>query len=206
MKTQACDVETIMDFHRYYRSAWLPMDDKYTINITTTDDARVYYSTKEKNENTMDWTDFKKRTSFGVPQLGMREYGPTVAFFYIRPIRHSLRGFQPHYTVPHNFNSWELRNFIMPRLSSYDVSKEIFFPTFRKTEEALAVLDSGERIGCACSPDVGVYTSYQSAAPLIAFKRYCVGYFENSREINVFPRYQHVGNLIARTLGVRRVA
>lgn len=195
MITRECDVENIADFARYYAASFVGWHDRNQQNVIPANIGRldgasiqVRFLNKENAPFSISevkyfkFQELKEHIDFGRPRLGIVEDGPTIAFLSQtspREPRKGLRIRDAHYI---GFNGWETRN-LLARHNPYNERLEwiwaAFNPQFTPFKEALAKLNSGERIGVALSQDIGLYTKPQILYPLIAFKRWTVGYIRS---------------------------
>ena len=86
-----------------------------------------------------------------------------------------------------HFNGWSIRS-VAPQLNPGDrtVLQRLFYPEYYQAQEALEALNRGDRVGCALSRNLGIYTTPQQRCPSIAYRRNTVGYLENG--VAVIPR------------------
>jgi len=203
LSMNVCDVESIEDFSRYYRGVFIPLNGEVH-RVQMVEDKRVILSNATDRTVPVPWDVLRKERCFGVPEFGIRNYGPTLAYFSISPVRQSNRGYVPSLMVIHQFNSWESRRIPKPMADSWDVAKEVFFPRFFSFQEAKDSLNNGNRIGAAITPRVGLYTTARASCPLIAHKHVTVGYV--GTEVVLFNKNRLIHRLVAKDLGIRRYA
>jgi hypothetical protein len=91
-----------------------------------------------------------------------------------------------------------------PVLDSWEMAKEIFFPLFYTRDSAIAELNQGRRIGCAITPNVGVYTSEKSNKILISYKKHTVGFVDEEAPV-LLEKYRPLFQVIGHDLGTSQV-
>jgi hypothetical protein len=164
----------------------------------------VILSDVEGREIRTTWEQFKKSGGFGIPSLGLRNAGPTMLYYTSMPARQSNRGYLPDYIRVHEFDAWETRAIAKPRTSSWEVAKEIFYPTFFTLKEAVKLLDDGQRIGCAITPNVGVYSSGHTDKAQITYKRKRIGFIDEGEVVFNSKEDRLIYGTAAKDLGVTK--
>lgn len=200
---QPCDVENIEDFSRYYSGSFMPFRGN-VYQISRPYGGRVVLIDRRAEVLQVEWEVFARHSSFGIPTLGIRNLGPTICWLYTAPARNSNRGYIPNHCFMTQFNSWEHRRFPKPGLASFETAHEVYFPKFYGTSEALDLLGSGERVGCAINENVGLFTTDRHKFPLIAFKRQTVGYMDG--EPHIKAKFERVFKSICKGLGVSTIS
>lgn len=193
MKKQQCDVETIEDFQRYYRYAFIGLA-RGTLTIPAQVSAvgadSVVLSTLQRQadgtyvtgEEVINWQNLQDSASFGTPSLGLRTVHPSLVYLYITPTRHWNRGYQPERTFLHAFNHFQARSRInnaIPTTRSREVTYQVFEPTYFQLNDLVEQLNEGTVIGGALNDRFGLYTLPTCPHPLIAYKRKTIGYMED---------------------------
>ncbi|MDE2097322.1 MAG: hypothetical protein KGL39_08775 [Patescibacteria group bacterium] len=202
-----CDVENIADFSRYYRYAWLGWHrhpkgpSPVCIQQVGTD--VVVVQDVDGIASAIEWGDAQRYFSFGTPELGLVNGDYTTLYLYQGAPRQPHRGYRPngvHQTV---FNGWSTRKIIKaPAPSDKEIIRNLFFPVYYELKEAFDVLNSGDRVGCALSRTLGLYTNADSKYPSISYRRNTVGYLENDRKAVVYKMYTDAIPTIQKKLGV----
>lgn len=203
-KAQPCDVESLDDFARYYRHSFVPFEGQAWQVMGSEEGGTVYLMRDHGEERHVPWVMFQLGSSFGIPSLGMRNMGASAAFLYTIAARQSNRGFIASLCGATQFNSWENRKYPKPRLDSWEMVNEVFFPRFYTLPLAVLALDNGERSGCALGVDTCLYTTDKSDTTLIGFKRNTVGYLLGWEPV-LFKKYERVFPVISKSLGVKSI-
>ena len=184
-----CDVENPEDFHAYYSDSIVGIRDgqsflpyRYEGQPVRGNFVFSPISDLPMDRKTLQFRALRDEVSFGSPDYGMVNVGPTTIYTYVTAIRHPHRGFRPALTNFTIFNTWEVRK-QYPDLTptNPEVAKNLFNPSFYGPEEAVELLSRGERIGCALSPTIGLITKKGCLTPLITYRRHEVGYLQDNR-------------------------
>ena len=186
------DVEGLDDFIKYYRYQWaaigavsgllpariLGMDGNGHINMEVIKDA-------EGGIENMVWTweKYKAEGRFGIPKLGMRNAGPTVAFLFRSPERQWSRGYRPDGTSINVPNEWILRKAKKkaPTTSDAKLIWQVYRPEFTSFQKAVNQLTNGERIGVAVDEQNAVVTLDQCPHPVLVHRRSIVGHWDEEK-------------------------
>lgn len=217
MITRECDVENIADFARYYAASFVGWHGRDKGIITPTavgrlDGASIQLRFFSKDGDNFIPTDYeyfkfselKEHIDFGRPKLGIIEDGPTVVFLSQTTPREPRKGLRIREARQIEFNGWETRSVLLrqnPYNERMDWVWHSFNPSFISFRDALAKLGSGEKIGVALSQDIGLYTVPQTLYPLVAFKRWTVGYVRSEVLIILHPNYADYEQEIRRITG-----
>lgn len=186
--TRPCDVENIGDFGRYYRFSWIGWErhpeGPQPVNLQACTDTTVTVQDLRGRAYVQMWDEFKRQCSFGTPDLGMVNAPHTVVYLFRQAPREAHRGYRPGAIQHVLFNGWDIRN-INGGINSgdRDVMRNVFYPEYYTPEEAREELQSGNRIGCALSRDLGLWTAAAYKYPNIAFKRRTIGYLDDRTAI-----------------------
>lgn len=193
-----CDIETPDDFLRYYNGGWLglPNTDGTIAPICGYNSGksdRALYVYRIVNDSAglrrlpdlerIDWETLKEKGIFGRPTLGMvKNYG-TISFGSLVAERNSRRGLTISKMYFYHFNDWALRKKYPEMLDSardyrWDLIWNYFNPTYFGFTEAFNKLEDGELVGAVLSPTYGLYSTANCPHPLVAYKRWTVGYAE----------------------------
>lgn len=217
MITRPCDVETSADFGRYYHGGWIAYhgdNDVYPFQVgrVQRDLVSGYIMDKksgtcELHEHQADWNELRIQCDFGKPDVGMVNNGDTVIYGAYRGVREASRGFRPDRVSFYDFNYWplrkQLRDLPAPRSSGRrDIVWQAFFPQYAKLNEALRRLEDGSSAGEPISRCYGVYTLPDSVYPLLAYKRWTIGYFYSPSHVYVSPLYKDYAADIQKQLGI----
>jgi hypothetical protein len=117
--------------------------------------------------------------------------------------RQAHKGYRGNAVAASAFNAWAARKVLRtPQATDNEVIKGLFLPEFYEPREALAALDKGDRIGCAISPLVGLYTTAEAKHPAIAYRRHTIGYVEDNRRAYLTRPYLNEANAIQKALGI----
>jgi len=115
-----------------------------------------------------------------MPELGMVNGDHSILYMWQTAPRVAQKGFRPNGVQYAVFNAWDLRkNGKSPDPSNITVIKNLFLPTYYTVEEALKSLESGERVGCALSNKMGLYTTATDKYPMIAYRRNTIGHMRD---------------------------
>lgn len=220
---RSCDVENILDFIRYYQSSWVgwhPEDvdkiypcfvggislnhDSVTLrSLIKTEDGKINLDTTL----TSTWKDLNERIDFGLPDIGMIQEGPTVAFCSYSTPRMAKKGYRTRDAKITNFNDWEIRN---KYISNSEIDKyasiwSIFNPKYVSLEEAEEQLSKGSIVGTPLSRTLGVYSLPKFEHSLLAYKRWTIGYVVNPFLIHIRKEYADYEEDIASQTGAEVV-
>jgi len=202
-----CDVENPEDFHAYYSDSIVGIRDGQAFLPYRYEGQPVrgtfLFSPVDNGQGenkSLQFRALREEVSFGSPDYGMVNVGPTTIYTYVTAVRHPHRGFRPALTNFTMFNTWEVRK-QYPDLgpTNPEVAKNLLNPTFYGPDEAIELLDRGERIGCALSPTTGLVTKRGCSTPLITYRRHEVGYLQGSRAF-ISSHYNSARKILANHL------
>lgn len=205
--TRECDVESLQDFSRYYSSGWVGYHTKNgTIKpahvgrdrgdgvlartLAPLGDDYTYEDMFE-----LSFRDLKNKIDFGRPEVGMMEDGPTVIYMSYSTPRQAHKGFRTRELILSEFNSADLRPYYAPNrpartgVERHDWVWSAFNPTSYSFANGYALLQDGKRVGVPISRLVGLYTLTDSEVPLVAYKRWNVGYAPDPKTIRIHKKY-----------------
>jgi hypothetical protein len=218
MLLRPCDVENISDFNRYYTNSWVgyhedPDSEKilpaFVSNPGTGTSTALKFLTKKGGSwqlgswNMLTLEDLEKHLDFGRPNIGMVDDGPTVVFLSYSTPRAPSKGLRTRDARINNFNDHEIYRYRTPRSSErYDWIYHAFNPAYLNLDEALKQLNNGEKIGVALSPVLALFTSSTSKFPVLAYKRWSIGYLQDKTAI-LNPQYQEYAEPVAKQLQVK---
>lgn len=219
MITRECDVETIADFARYYAGSfvgWHGRDPKGLILpalVGRMDGDKIQlrlYNKGERGIGAGDWElhnldSLKANIDFGRPRIGILEDGPTIVFMSQTSSREPRKGFRVREAKMYEFNGWESRGLWFkqnPYNERLDWIWDSFNPRHTGFKESLDKLYKGERIGVALTTDMGLYTLPKVLYPLVAFKRWTIGYVRSEVLIVLHPSFSDYEQEIRRITGV----
>lgn len=230
MATRPCDVENTADFHRYYSNSWLGLALPDTDYITPTlmaasQDDRVQVRSLVPNPDKATtgimpyvlngysehrWKAFQNMAQFGKPDIGMSPSTGSVVFLAYSTPRNAHKGLRPNELRTYDFNSWNIRKKFpngMPRTDQYGLVWNAFNPTYATIPEAIAQLDSGKTAGVALSRVFAVYSIPDCPFPLLAYKRWTIGYFQAADSVRVYSAYTDYSSMVSNSLRIEvRVA
>jgi len=220
------DVENLHDMCRYYEQAFVGLrEDKGTITplligapggviqeeqtflakrLLLNDDGGFVLS----GWTTLKLPEVEKRIDFGTPDIGMIQDGETLIFLSNTSTRIGRKGFRLNHSKSYEFNSYESlgkKSNNKYDINKYDMVWRVFNPSYLPLNDALAKLAIGELIGTPLSLTLGLYTLPNSVYPLVAYKRWTVGYIINSTQIRLFKAVRDYEGEIRRQTGAEVV-
>jgi hypothetical protein len=226
------DVETSADFVRYYSGGWigwvqdshqehaaLPPSDAYIVPLlySTAKGGGLYFQhiTKDAeglyalNDGTfvVTWEELLQRATFGCPPIGMVRNGEEVLYGSSLAERQWRRGLHLDRVSFHGFNRWHLRERLGANLeigrNSLNIVWEIFNPEYRSFPKAFSKLQRGEVVGTALSRCWGMYTVPNSPVPLIAYKKWSLGFVPSPIEVVLGEQFIDYREELEQRFGVR---
>lgn len=219
MTTRPHDVENMADFSRYYANSYVGYRGSDSAHVNPAmvgplerGNNSILIRCLEKMDKgfnmgayfSIDWNTLKKQIDFGRPDIGMLDDGPTVIFASYNTPRQAHKGFRIRELQMEQFNGWDIRGqyrAAYPSNDRYEWLWTVYNPDYRRLKEAYDDIQSGKRVGQALSRMIGIYSVAKSPHPLLAYKRWTVGYMENPTLIRVFPLYQAYSEDIKRQTG-----
>jgi len=200
MPRRNCDIETAEDFRRYY-DGWVGVvvgDTTVPLKYHGNDGGNLCFyhlvrPTKDDKFTTEDgkykftWKEAQDNISFGCPPVGMVQNFEEVLYGSALAERHSSRGLRLDRVRFHDFNRWPLRAKLGPDLgihqNRYDIVWQVFNPEYLSLHLALAKLTRGETVGEALSRHLALYTLPDKLHPILAYKRWTIGYLPSAYDI-----------------------
>jgi hypothetical protein len=218
---RACDVENLADFYRYYSNSWVgwhPSDSPHispvvvgpiergNININLRQlgkTAKGGYTLSDYFQTT--WAKLIEHTEFGRPDIGMLKDGPTILFASYTTPRSPHKGFRVRELTLENFNSWDIRSQYTTGVKTtdrYEWIWDVFNPLYPKFGDAYEELQNGKKVGVALSRTLGIFTQAKASKPLLAYKRWTLGYVDNAKTVVIHRMYEDYAAEIKRQTGV----
>lgn len=204
MLKRTCDVENLTDFSRYYSGAWINWNRNekesypcYVGGLDTTQTIALRPLSRKENGYfvelpfTTSWDELKEKAEFGVPSIGMMPDGPTISFCSYYTLRAPKKGFRSRDLSISDFNSWEIAK-KYSKNSMDDRKDRVWFafkPEYSTLEQAQEKLSKGEAVGIPININVGIYSLPKFKYPLLAYKRWTVGYLESPNLIHLKKQY-----------------
>lgn len=209
MPKRPCDVFSGADFARYYDGGWIGLTEEGSdivvpARVRAANGNEVLFVVLTKTPQavrmsderiTLSWADLQTRATFGCPAIGML-YDDTQLFYGAALAeRHSNRGLRLERVHWHEFNRWHLRSAIGPAgppisNSRFDLVWQVFNPVTFTASEAYRKLLDGESSGLPLSQHLGMYTTGDKAFPILAYKRWSIGYFETEGLLVLGEKYR----------------
>lgn len=211
-RLNGCDVETPDDFQLYYRGSIVGIPNGQTLIPYVSAGIRdegifsfIPIAGRTDPVLNMAFRDLRNMVSFSYPSLGMVNVGPTAYYTSMTAIRAAEKGFRAPRVTVISFNTWFLRNLIKPIDSS---SSELIYALYNKEyyepREAIQLLESGDRVGCALSPLVSLFIEPKATVIQVAYTRNMAGYLRDGK-IVLQNQYHGAARLISRSIDRREV-
>jgi hypothetical protein len=211
-----CDIETEADLIRYYSHGWMGLngikDGKVLPFSPRTNQHGLITGTLLNEELRTDvygirWSDLLIQGSFGRPDLGMLHNGPTVVFAAHKAVRNSARGHRNDKTTFHDFNMWDCREQLKGHLpcrsaTRYDLIWEVFNPRYEPLDKAIKILEDGEGAGVPISRNYALYVNKDSKHPLLAYKRWTIGFVPRAKSAILDENYREYAEDIEKNTGM----
>jgi hypothetical protein len=217
--SRACDVETIQDFSRYYGNSWVgwhPTDAAHiqpmyvgsmrnnNTEVTVRALSKLSTGFEVEGYTYINWQDLKDHIDFGLPPIGMYREGPTFVYAAYSSPRSPRKGYRPRDLHLCEFNSWAIRkNYARGSRDSYDWVWHTFNPEYPPLAKAIETLNSGESVGVPISRTLGVYTLPNYRYPMLAYKRWNVGYVVDYATIMISRQFGDYAGDIANQTGAK---
>lgn len=213
-----CDVENLNDFCRYYQQAWVGWHPTDSADISPCfvngmlDERRAILRLLSKAEGNAffmgapfnaTWSNIREHVDFGVPEIGMIQDGPTIAFCSYSTPRQARKGFRCRDARIATFNSWQIRKKYLINVGGdrHDWTWFAFNPEYLSLERAEDRLAKGEAVGIPLSRTLGVYSLPSYKHSLLAYKRWTVGHVLSPELIHLKSEYEDYEEDISRQTG-----
>lgn len=216
---RSCDVENLADFSRYYGNSWIgwhPTDaahisPAFVGGMQARDVVFLRFLSKTGageftlgNHELTEWKSILEHIDFGLPPVGLCVDGPTISYGSYASPRTPKKGYRPNDVIFSYFNNWNIRSkYTRPGRLNYDNVWEVFNPEYKSFPEALASLSKGDVVGIPISRTIGMYTIPKYKYPMLAYKRWTVGYVMDAYTIYVKAQYSDYANEIYRQTGAK---
>jgi hypothetical protein len=155
----------------------------------------------------LSWDELLKHATFGCPPIGMIRNGEEVIYGSTLAERQWRRGLHLDRVSFHAFNRWHLRERLGPFVevgrTSLNVVWQIFNPEYQSFLQAFTNLQQGEVVGTALSRCWGMYTVPNSPCPMIAYKKWSLGFVPSPNEIVLAEQYLDYRSELEERFGVR---
>lgn len=220
---RSCDVENLADFSRYYAGSWVgwhPTDAVHTTpcyvgHLLDPDHIQLRPLSKIETGQIMldstwapSWDDIKSHIDFGLPEIGMAPSGPTVVFSSYNTPRSPKKGYRARDTKLSEFNSHDIRKKYPSSRNALDRNDWVWFafnPEYLDLQRALTTLEEGQAVGLPLSNTLGAYCLSKFRYPLLAYKRWTIGYISNHKLVYIKSPYADYEEDIIRQTGAEVV-
>jgi len=123
----------------------------------------------------------------------MIQDGETLSFLGWSTPRNPRKGFRLNEITTTEFNTYETGG-KKAKKGAYDTYKypwvwQCFNPSYTPFRDALIQLQEGDKVGVPISRVVGLYTLPNSVHPLVAYKRWTIGYVVTEAHVRIFRAY-----------------
>lgn len=210
------DVENIADFLKYYTNSWVGWrQEDGTISPCvvgssgSTATASLKSMTKKDNSfnigswNTYTLKDLDDNVDFGTPIMGMTPDGPTTVFLSNSTPRVGQKGLRIQNSQVTQFNESNLKGYRTPRnRDKYDWIYFSFNPIYKEPDLAYAELTDGTNVGVALSQRVALYTDPAFKYPIVAYKRWIVGYMPTRKDLVINTKYNEYVEEIRKVMNI----
>lgn len=195
--SEKADCESFRDFGQYYRHRYFARRDGgvltpcWAVDGTFRDNgcniAHMDQPIESGGHEPVTWERLKRNYAFGSPILGTCVIGPTYCYLAARPVRESAKGLSANRITW----DWVHGDFLQraygranpaffqgiggEHLGSKEEMRSIYNiynKTYYGIPEALEELESGSRIGCPISPELGFYFSPDIPDILASYKNW----------------------------------
>jgi len=149
--------------------------------------------------------ELKALIDFGRPDVGMTPNGPSICYLSHSTPREAKKGFRVKSAKSHDFNAEEYRS--TPIRVAYDSDPYdwvwwVFNPEYSSVGVAYSELETGKKLGVPLSNIIGLYTTSRSSCPLLAYKRWTIGYMPDPKSISIFSPFALYVTPVARCTGL----
>lgn len=180
------DIETIQDFHQYYRGSVIGMLNEdglgYSpILISQAAGNSVVYNVENDTKH-ITFDRLLGLAQFGAPQYGSAEIGESAVYVSRRSARTANRGHRPNGLRCHRFHTDEMGREI---LSSWEYYRALFNPKYRGIRDSFNLLSKGERLACSLSRHFTLAQVEGYVVPCLYYRTDVVGYVPNAYRIEL---------------------
>ena len=213
MPTNNIDVESPEDFTRYYRHSYIGLREQpgsiaQVFKVYNADAAPV--KVPKINLLTLDtgtpvhytWDYVDQYGILGLPPLGMINGEYTCGWWAYRTSRDTSRGYRPEKAHGIIFNGHLFKMQPAQVSSRIPFINSVFNPKYYELNEALALLDEGERAGCALSKELALYINPSCLYSCLAYKGHQIGYVVNPFEVKILKHYRIFYDSVVRALPI----
>lgn len=207
MPQRSCDVESLQDFSRYYNGGWVGFYNKDgTVGPASVGrdganhvNLRVLGVVGENRyqaiaDHDLSFKELKESIDFGRPEIGMMEDGPTIVYLSYHTPRQAHKGFRTRELAVDEFNNNDLRDMHIPERPArggerHDWVWKAFNPSYTPFAAAFDQLQQGKRVGVPVSTRIGLYLYPDSVCPVVAYKRWTVGYAPDPKSLRIYRKF-----------------
>lgn len=177
------DIETIADFHQYYRGSFIGWKNKeeghefVPAYVVACDHNNVTLNVDSKKTMVVPFQDVLNNCQFGNPQYGACEYEDTAVYVSRRAMRNAGRGHRNQALNVHIFHPASLTDQRSGTiLMSWPYIRRLFNPEHRTFGEAYYRLTEGERLACSISRHLTASLEAGLKYPVLFYKTELVGH------------------------------